>query len=98
MTHKISWWSRASTEQKLAQIDGGIDCGMSARHIATNVGATREAITIFGHRHGRKFVAKTTSSQNRRAGVLGGLVNARQSGKPDFEMNGAFQIFDEVRL
>jgi hypothetical protein len=93
VSQKSSWWSRASTEQKLAQIDGGISCGMSGRHIAMNVGATRAAVLEFGRRHGRKFVAKATASQRQTAGRIAGVEAARRTGKPDYDISSAFSIF-----
>ncbi|WP_421591126.1 hypothetical protein [Shinella sp. M27] len=93
MTGKSSWWSRASTEQKLAQIDGGIECLMSARHIAMNLGAEREEVLSFGAYHGRRFKSRNTVAAARRAGAIGGMVKARQCGKPDYEMVAAFDIF-----
>lgn len=95
MTSKFSWWSRASTEQKLAQIDGGIELGMSGRHIALNVGATRSAVLEFGRRHGRRFVAKASLAQMQHAGRIAGLQHARRLGKVDFEISSAFAIFGE---
>ena len=91
-----SWWSRASREQRLAQIDGGIECGLSARHIAMNVGATTSAVHELGRRNGRKFTGKNTVSQNRRAGGIAGIAVARRLGKPDCEISSAFSIFGEV--
>lgn len=96
MTHKISWWSRASSEQKLAQIDGGIELGMSSRQIALNVGATRAAVLEFGRRAGRQFVAKASTAQMQNAGRIAGLNGARRSGKADFEISSAFSIFGET--
>lgn len=95
MTHKNSWWSRASTEQKLAQIDGGIELGMSGRHIALNVGATRSAVLEFGRRHGRRFVARASPARMQQAGRIAGLQRARRLGKVDFEISSAFEIFGE---
>jgi len=92
---KPSWWSRASQEQKLAQIDGGIECGVSAKHIAMNVGASVSAIHEYGRRHGRKFNGKPTTAQNRIAGSIAGLGNARRLGKPDCEIASAFSIFGD---
>lgn len=114
MTDKNSWWSSASTEEKLAQIDGGIECGMTARQIAMCVGVSDKhdggTIRVFAFRHGRNM--PTTQSQSaKKAGKIGGAITGvltqRRSGKPDFEIPGAFSIFgshrepsifDEVRL
>ena len=96
MNETSSWWSRASREQKLAQIDGGIECGMSARHIAVNVGVTTSAIHEYGRRNGRRFTGKNTTVQLRRAGGIAGIGVARRLGKPDCEISSAFSIFGEV--
>lgn len=97
MGSKSSWWSRASKDQKLAQIDGGIDCGIAAKHIAMNLGATASAVHEFGRRHGRKFSGKNTAAQLRFAGSIAGIKAARRVGKPDCEIVTAFSIFgDEV--
>lgn len=93
---KSSWWSRASKDQKLAQIDGGIDCGMFARHIAMNVGASVSAVQEFGRRHGRKFHGRPTPAQHRIAGSIAGLGAARRLGKPDCEISSAFSIFGDA--
>jgi hypothetical protein len=96
MTSKISWWSRASTEEKLAQIDGGIECKMSGQHIALNVGTTRAAVLEFGRRHGRKFTGKASIAQNQRAGLIAGLEMARRRGRMEFEIASAFTIFSDA--
>ena len=92
MTQKLSWWACASTQQKLAQIDGGIELGLSGRHIAINVGAPRAAVLDFGHRHGRTFLAGATAAQ-RRADLAAGLERARRRGKLDCDIASAFSIF-----
>ncbi len=92
---KSSWWSRASRDQKLAQIDGGIECGVCAKHIAMNVGASVSAVHEFGRRNGRKFTGKNTTVQLRRAGSIAGVKNARRLGKPDCEIASAFSIFED---
>lgn len=114
MTDKKSWWSRASTEEKLAQIDGGIACGMTARQIAMCVGEhDRHAagkIGDFARYHGRNMPT-TNQSAGKAGGKIGGYISgvlsARRRGTPDFEISSAFSIFgshrepsifDEVRL
>lgn len=94
--NKKSWWYRASKDQKLAQIDGGIECGICAKHIAMNVGATVSAAQEFGRYHGRKFSGKNTIAQNRIAGGIAGISNARRLGKPDCEISSAFSIFEDA--
>lgn len=56
------WWYRASTEQKLAQVDGGIECGLTARQIALfsgidpdKSGPSGNTVRAFALFHGRRF-------------------------------------------
>lgn len=58
----MSWWARATTEQRLAQIDGGISLGMTARQIALNCGTQRDNLYAFGRRRGRTFPATAGDS------------------------------------
>lgn len=62
------WWYRASTEQRLAQIDAGIELGMTAAQVAMNCGAAfysdgKSHVHVFARDHGRKF----RNSQEERA-------------------------------
>lgn len=52
-----SWWDTATTEERLAQIDGGIECGMIARQIAKNLRMEGrwETVRVFANRKGRYF-------------------------------------------
>lgn len=52
---ELSWWDKATTEQKLAQIDGGIECGMTARQVAMASRANFHAVRHFAAIHGRHF-------------------------------------------
>ena len=98
MTSKISWWSRASTKQKLAQIDGGISLGMTAKQVAKNVRVdAASTVQAFANRHGRHF--PTTPQERGRRGFAKmvqthGIANARRWGVPDSEISSAFTIFD----
>lgn len=54
------WWYGASVEQRLAQVDGGIECGMTAKQIAMNCGAgiyheRDSGVSAFARKHGRYF-------------------------------------------
>lgn len=58
----MSFWESATTEQKLAQIDGGIECGMTTEQIAVNCGVSptdknpaSRVVAWFAINHGRKF-------------------------------------------
>lgn len=95
----MSWWHKATVEQKLAQIDGGIECGMTSRQIGMNCGASLNVVKIFCSEHGRKLPARTGSmAASRASGKNGGAVTriarARQFGVPNTSMTGAFYIFE----
>lgn len=80
------WWYRASTEQRLAQIDGGIELEMTVRQVALASGAhmthggtvqavAREHGRRFPHRPGRS--ARTGSAAKKR-----GTLAAFMRGEP----------------
>ena len=50
------WWYRATTAERLAQIDGCIELGMTAKQCAMNCGAPgRVWVQQFATNHGRSF-------------------------------------------
>ena len=53
----MTFWKTATTEQKLAQIDGGIECGMNAVQVAMNCGATPPQVHGVALYNGRSFGA-----------------------------------------
>lgn len=65
------WWHRASTEQKLAQVDAGIEIGLTARQVALACGVERsQTVTQFANYHERKFTngaVRAMASLNRHA-------------------------------
>lgn len=68
MTAPRSWWSSASTAEKLAQLDGGIECGMTAAQIALNCGApSAMAVYHIAHSNGRRFPTEGRARAVRRA-------------------------------
>ncbi|RKD69001.1 hypothetical protein [Rhizobium sp. WW_1] len=94
----MSFWENSTDEQKLAQIDGGIECNMTIRQIAANCGTTHAKLAYFGRTHGRKFPALSAGSPIRKAaGARGGSVRkimvARASGASNIHMQDAFSIF-----
>ena len=46
-----NWWHVATTEQKLAQLTGGIECGMTAKQIGMCSGALSGAVRRFAQCH-----------------------------------------------
>lgn len=95
----MSFWDTASTEQRLAQIDAGIELGMTRKQIAMCLGApldnSANALGAFANRHGRSFPVKSEerSRAGKRGGLIGGLANARRSGAHETDIKGAFSIF-----
>lgn len=58
-----AWWWRASDAQRLAQIDGGIECGLTLREIGICLGlgnrkSACSEVREFGVKHGRKFTQR----------------------------------------
>jgi hypothetical protein len=65
----MSWWNTATQAQKLAQIDGGIECGLTARQIAIASGMDEaEAVSVrwFANNHLRSIPHKTRFNSGRR--------------------------------
>lgn len=96
----MSFWNTATQEQKLAQIDGGIECGMNARQVATNLGTTLGAVGTFARNHGRSFGGRAGhANHGEHARILGVERSKCESLKRNAEIFGgpsenAFSIFD----
>ena len=94
-----TWWEKASTEDRLAQIDGGIECGMTAKQISMCVGAPLDhragSLGSFARSHGRFFISTSTMKRDagRSGGMVSGLIAARRKGCADYEISSAFEIF-----
>lgn len=78
-----NWWHVATTEQKLAQITGGIECGMTAQQIAMCSGARVANVSMFAVRRsihfpneyalrGKKTAATRWSGNSARKSYLAG--------------------------
>lgn len=93
----MSWWKRATEEQRLAQIDGGIECGMTIRQIAMNCGATTNAVGAYGRSHGRTFTGVASMKNAVDGGKVARIMKARNAGAPNTAMRDAFSIFDDHR-
>lgn len=50
-----AWWPRASQSQRLAQLDGGIEVGLTAPQMAMVLGGNPNGIRQFAWLHGRKI-------------------------------------------
>lgn len=66
-TSPNSWWRRATTEQRLAQLDGAIELGMTAAQLALNCGSNAANCHVFASRHNRSFPSRGTSASHARA-------------------------------
>lgn len=51
----MTFWKTASKAQKLAQIDAGIELGMTARQVAINLGCSPKTIFLFAGENERSF-------------------------------------------
>jgi hypothetical protein len=94
-----TWWERASTEERLAQIDGGIACGMTSKQVAVNCGAPiyrdGNALICFANAHGRKFGQSGGTHKDRViSGKIGKMKLFRSLGYADTDNLDAFKIFE----
>ena len=62
-----NWWHGATTAQRLAQLDGGLECGMTAGQIASVSGTTQNAVWHFASTYGRRFKVGGISRSHQRA-------------------------------
>jgi len=61
-----TWWDKASTAERLAQIDGGIECGLTMAEVAIASGTSFGAIAGFCNRQGLKFGTRSTHTAGQR--------------------------------
>ena len=78
-----SWWNRASVEQRLAQIDGGIELGLTARQVAVFRGLPAEGEVDYSQRlrswamyYGRRFPLANRQRGGLKAKRVGDLKRA----------------------
>ncbi len=95
-----TWWKRASQEERLKQIDAGIELGMTGRQVAMNLrvpmypGGKQSAVDRFANSHGRHFngdYSKVRREAKRNAGV----ISAQRRGLPNLQIRSAFSIFED---
>lgn len=97
----MTYWDKATQEQRLIQIDAGISLGMTSKQIAMCLGAPRydvknNAVRNFGQKHGRHFTTPPATSGQRGGkigGRIGSAVQRRRSGYSDVTHKDAFSIF-----
>ena len=83
------WWHRASTEQRLRQLDAGIELGLSSRAIAVCSGldAAHESgakVREFSRRHGRKMPYANSAHTSQKMKRVGDLKRSYWRGGRDF--------------
>lgn len=99
----MTYWDKASQEQRLIQIDAGIELGMTSKQIAMCLRAPMydrdggdNAVKTFGNRHGRSFPTSQSES-GRRAGRIAGRISRavqfRKAGFIETTHKDAFSIF-----
>lgn len=99
----MTYWDKASQEQRLAQIDAGIELGMTSKQIAMCLRAPMydrdgqdNAVKTFGNRHGRHFPTPREEASRRSGRVSGRISSAlklRNAGYLDVSHKDAFSIF-----
>ena len=62
----MSFWSKASTEQRLAQIDGAIELGMTSKQVAKNCGVHYQVLLDFARQNGRHFSRNSEEAVRKR--------------------------------
>ncbi len=68
-----TWWVRSTEAQKLAQVDGAIDCGMTERECAMNLRVSipddihaHTVVYAWAYRRGRRFNGKIAPHKTKR--------------------------------
>lgn len=96
----MTWWNRATVEQKMTQIKAGIELGMTSKQIAMNLGApirtpNDNGVKSFADHFGLKFGKSHDkfSRAGRVGGTISGIVNSRRRGVPETFVSSAFDIF-----
>lgn len=86
-----NFWQHASVEEKLAQVDGGIECQMTSAQVAKNCGCSAASMRAFAYHHDRSFKNSTRAKpwakqagrriKRRRVAIDGSKLNHKE----DFE-------------
>lgn len=89
-----TFWKHASADQRLAQIDGALELGMTSAQCAANVGAKPQAVASFARYHGRPFpkdgeqAAKKYAAGKSKGGRKGGQVSSHIAFRKRWERSG----------
>lgn len=101
----MSFWNLATTAQKLAQIDAGIELGMTSAQVAMNCGCYADAhrdhgfrVRVFAQAHGRRFPAGMSTYGRQRLAEAARFIQMRaRQDRTGFLPDAAHDIF-EVQL
>lgn len=94
-----NWWANATTEQKLAQIDGAIAVGMTSKQCSMNLLLDEKhnnAMRQWALRHGRHFKGTHEPHVNKARSVAQKTVmqvRYREAGFSDSSHKDAYDIF-----
>ncbi len=66
----MTWWKNASTSQRLAQIDAGIELGLTARQIALASGVTASVIHHTAGSNGRSLISSKPVAARKRSAIV----------------------------
>lgn len=97
----MSFWKSASEEQKMAQVLGGIECGMTDKQIGMCLQISRSTIGGFIVSHGIKRnsqeeVERLRSLGGRMSGKTAGILKMRKLNSAEINRSDAFRIFEDV--
>lgn len=96
----MTFWTTATQEQKLAQIDGALELGVNSNQLAMNCGTTPAAVRQFARNHGRSFASVQglhnwgASGARRQSERVSVEATKRISARTGTLGDAAFSIFD----
>jgi len=97
-----AWWEMASETERLAQIDGGISLGMSARQVAANcgfdlLGNDHLRVRQYAAMRGRHFVTQYHTPRMKAASKQSHNARRRRAGVAETQAYDAFELFGAER-
>lgn len=78
----MTWWDKASTEERFAQVSAGIDLGLTSRQVAMASRTTVGTVNSFAARHEMSFPLKGNTASQRRTGRVRSDKAAYLRGEP----------------
>ncbi len=88
----MAWWKNASTDERMAQVEGGLECSMTAAQIATASRTTRQEVIAFGEEHGLRFRERRGANQPKKPpSPIFDRAQVREPGADEFQMDDALE-------